>query len=191
MTAWLGAAALLIFVVILVVIVVRRSRAERRRRETNEQDLTIDLQGLPALPVPPGGPQLECYGVQVRLRVLVVAPAGRGDPPDRADLPRIVEALIPNLMPVLDAHQPIFRMWPPQLSTTGFRHALFNNIRLPGDHGKNTPWCGVVGRFHYDGRPLLAALICSAETPNGLGEIEIEHEGRWLDAVRVRAEHPG
>ena len=180
----LGGLAAIAFGVIAVVLWMRRDDASRPRDEGDE-DLTIDLLSLTETVLPPG-PHLEFYGVPVRLMVLVIAPAGRGDPLTRDELPEAVESLLPNIMPVLDNHQPIFRLWPAQMSTSGFQHAFFSNIALPGVRGKGTKWCGVVGRFHHHGRPLLAGLTCVAATENGLSEVTVEHEGRWLDVLRVR-----
>ncbi len=182
----LGGGALGLFVIVLVVFLVLANRGGGSGKAADD-DLSINLMALPEDPIPAGGNSLEFYGTPVRLMVLVIAPAGRGAPPERTELPQIAEHLLPGLMPILSTHQPIFRLWPAQLSTTGFGHVFFNNLRLPGDRGKGTPWCGVVGRFAIDGRPFLAGFVCKADKPNGLGEVYIEHEGGWLDVLRIRS----
>lgn len=177
-----AAGAFVTFVVILLV--VNRSRQSTAHSRVDE-DLSIDVTSLSPTEVP-AGVRLEFYGVPVRLMVLVIAPTGRGEPLEKHELPTAIESLLPNLMTVLNQHQPIFRQWPAQLSSTGFQHVFFSNVHLPGDHGKGTPWCGVVGRFFVDGRPYLAGMACVADSPNGLSEVTVEHEGRWLDVLRVR-----
>ena len=141
----LGGTAAVAFAAILVVLLVVRG-ADRQEQEAGaDADLSIDLASLGDTSLPKG-PHLEFYGVPVRLMVLIIAPAGRGDPLTREELPIAVESLLPNIMSVLNNHQPVFRLWPPQMSTSGFHHAFFSNVSLPGDRGKETRWCGVVGR---------------------------------------------
>ena len=140
-----------------------------------EEDLSVDLLALPNQGLP-SGPTLEVYGTPVRLMVLVIAPVGRGEPPAQSQLPRIAEFLLPGLMSVLNSHQPLFRLWPSQLSASGFTHILNNNLRLPGDRGKGSPWCCVSGRFHAEGRTYLAGLVCVGEVENSLGSVTIEHD---------------
>ncbi len=183
----LGGGAIALFVIVLVVFMVLANRGAGRASAADD-DLSINLLALSDTALPTAGASLEFYGTPVRLMVLVIAPAGRGQSPDRSELPKMAEHLLPGLMSLLKTHQPIFRLWPPQLSTTGFGHVFFNNLRLPGERGKGTPWCGVVGRFSIDGRPYLAGFICAAERANGLGEVTLEHEGGWLDVLRIRSQ---
>jgi hypothetical protein len=118
---------------------------------------------------------------------LVIAPVGReGEIPASDELPLVVDGIVPNLMQVLNEHQPEFRRWPPQLSSQGFAQIFFNNAPLPGDGGKNTRWCSLAGRFDTPSGPFLAGLACIAEKPNAIGQIAISQPGQWLDIARVK-----
>ena len=124
----------------------------------------------------------------MRLALLVLAPVGReGKIPESAQLPLVVDAIVPNLMQVLNDHQPKFDRWPPQLSSQGFSQVFFNNSPLPGDGGKNTRWCALAGRFDTSSGPFLAGLVCVAPNPNAIGQVSISQPGQWLDIVRVKA----
>lgn len=170
----------------LLVIVIRLFARRQRSGGIETENLAIDLSSLDLQPVPHQA-YLEVYGVPMRLMVLVLAPAGRSVIfPSRDQLPQTVELLIPRLTSVLDQHQPIYRSWPVQLSPRGFSRSFFANLKLPGDDGKGTRWCGIVGPFDTPGGRLLAGMILLADTPNGYGQIEIEHEGHWHNAVRVQ-----
>lgn len=162
----------------------------RRRAVTVEPpapDLHIDLATLPAHGPDPEGPWLEVYGLPVRLAVLVLAPAGRNSPtPDEAELPELFDSLVPGLGEIIQAHSPLVRCWPFQLSTQGFAHAFFNNVQLPGERGKGTPWCAVAGRFDQGERQFLAGLVCVADRPNSLSQVTVAHVGQWLDVLRIR-----
>ncbi len=181
----LGLGVLAVVVVLgLIALVLRRGK---RAPTTETETLAINLAALSIAGPPATGPQLEMYNVPVRLAVLVLAPVGRaGQIPPNEQLPSIVDALVPNLMEVLTAHQPEFRRWPPQLSSQGFTQVFFNNVPLPGDGGKGTPYCGAAGRFDTPAGPFLAGLVCVADKPNALGQVTITQPGQWLDVFRVK-----
>jgi hypothetical protein len=157
------------------------------RPEPVAPDLHIDLTTLPDHGPEADSPRLEFYGTPVRLAVLVLAPAGRNNAtPTDAELPELIDSLVPGLWAVVQAQSPLVRYWPFQLSTQGFTHSFFNNVQLPGDRGKGTPWSAVAGRFEVGDRQLLAGLICVADRPNSLSQVTVAHVGQWLDVLRVR-----
>jgi len=150
-------------------------------------NLRVDVAALPTGGPPAGKPYLEFYSVPVRLAVVVLAPVGRdGRLPSNEHLPLVMEAILPGLMKVLTAHQPQFIRWPAQLSTQGFAHAFFNNVPLPGDHGRGTPWCSIAGKVELVAGQFLVGLVCCAAEPNSLGEFTTKHSAGWPDVVRVR-----
>jgi len=174
--------------VVFLVIIVALLRARRRKPEPPPVDLRINLADLQLGGPPEEGPRFEIYGTPVRLAALVLAPAGRNNQIPAADkLPETIEDFLPGLMAVITSHRPLLRRWPFQLSTQGFTHSFFNNVPLPGDRGKGTPWCCVAGRFESGDQQLLAGLVCAAAKPNSLSQITVAHVGQWMDVIRVRA----
>ncbi len=93
---------------------------------------------------------------------------------------------MPGLTEIVAAHQPLVRRWPEQLSSHGFNQAFFNNLALPGSRGKGTPWCSLAGKLMVGDRQFLVGMVCSSGNPNSLGQMVVEHEGQWLNALRVR-----
>lgn len=162
-------------------------RTNSRRRRVVGENLTIDIDQLAAKGPDREAPVLEVYGVPARLAVLVLAPLGRGTClPDNDQLRATVDLLLPDLSLILDHDRPIFRRWGTQLSAHGFPQAFSNNLRLPGNKGQGTPWCSVTGRFQTPSGVLLAGLILCADRSNSLSHFQIEHEGQWHDALRIR-----
>jgi len=150
-------------------------------------DRTIDVSALNLSALANGAPQLEYYGCQVRLAILVLAPVGRdGSIPEEAQLPELLQQFVPNFLQVVVSHQPELHFWPAQVSQAGFSNAFFGRIPLPGNQGKGTPWCGIAGRFTALDQPYLAGIICHGENATGLGQLVIEHEGKWRDVLRVK-----
>jgi len=176
--------------IILLVIVALLIAFSRRRRkpEISPVDLRIDVSQLPAGGPPGEGPTLEFYGMPVRLVALILAPAGRNSQlPPNERLASVLEDLGPGLAAVVLEHRPILRPWPSQLSTQGFIHTFFNNVPLPGDRGKGTPWCSAAGRFDAGDQQLLAGVLCAAQKPNSLGQVPIANVGQWVEVLRVKA----
>jgi hypothetical protein len=184
-------AGILLAVAIVLTIVVSWLHRHKPRAFDNRADLSVDVSALADRGPAPGGPQLTFYGTPVRLAVLVLAPVGReGELPPADELPRVLEELLPNLNAVLARDAPIFRRWPAQLSSQGFLHSFFHHLALPGHRGKNTPWCSVAGKFTAAGTQYLVGMVCCSEKPNGFSQVVVDHEGRWLDVVRVRTDDP-
>lgn len=179
---WPLAALLLLIVVLLVV---RSILSRRRKPELREPDLRVDVDSLhPELP--PESPGLEFFGLPVRLVVLVLAPSGREGllpPKDRFD--DLFESIVPGLAEVVRVHRPMVVTWPPQLSAQGFIHKYFQNVRLPGDRGRGTPWCSVAGPARYSGQTFLVGMTCYAVRPNHFSQETIQHEGDWYRLLRV------
>jgi hypothetical protein len=182
-----GTALAVVLALLLFVVMFLLFRRRGARADLAEPDLRIDLTFLPDHGPPSDGPRLEYYGTPVRLVVLVLAPAGRHSPiPAAEELPELIDSLVPGLWAVVEAHRPVVRCWPFQLSTQGFAHAFFKHVQLPGDRGKGTPWSAVSGRFETGTRQLLAGIVCVADRPNSLSQITVAHVGQWLDVLRVR-----
>ena len=163
----------------------------RRKSTTNqsrvELNLSIDLLQLPAVPVSNSPARMELYGTPVQLRVLVLAPMGRGAClPATNQLSGLLDHFLPGFMNVVDQHHPIFRKWPEQLSASGFNHSFFNNLALPGMKGKGTAWCSAAGKFEALGSHFFIGLVFSTESTNSLSQISVEHAGQWLDILRIQ-----
>jgi len=191
LSLWIVVGVLAVLAVLVVVIglavILFLLRQFRTRRMPAESDLSIDVLRLDASGPGDKSPRLEYYGTPVRLAVLVLAPAGRSSElPPKDEMRTTIDRLIPGLADVVDAHQPIFRRWPEQLSSQGFAQKFFANVRLPGDRGRGTPWCGVAGKFDAGQQQLLVGLVCCADRPNALNQVIVQHEGLWHDVLRVR-----
>jgi hypothetical protein len=178
----IAVAGLLVLVLAYRVIVGRR-----RAIEESVAELALDVGSLGTDGPPPGLPVLELYNLPVRLAAVVLAPAGRaGVLPPAEHVPRVLDALLPGLGKVADMHQPRIRLWPAQLSTTGFAHSFFQHARLPGNAGRNTPLSAVAGPFRRGDQPLVAGLVLCAAAPNSLGQIAVDMHEKWLGCLRVR-----
>jgi hypothetical protein len=153
---------------------------------TTDSSLLIDLASLPI--AGPGTTRLTVYHVPVRLAVVVIAPLGRDSaPPKHSDVPKLLDHIVPGLASVLTHDQTIVKIWPQQLSATGFAPTLMRHAPLPGERGEETPWCLVSGRSTFSGASFAIGLALAAAAPNNLGLIAVESEHQWLDVLRMRS----
>jgi hypothetical protein len=183
--AWVAAGVLVLLFALAIWILLRRKPTTGASRQLTP---ALDVASLTAAGPPAQGPRLEVYGTAVRLAAVVLAPAGReGRLPQPEAFPQLIDQIVPGMAEVAAAHQPRIDCWSSQLSSQGFVHAFFNNAVLPGDRGRDTPWCSIAGRFRAGGQNYLAGLVLRAAADNALGQFEIQHEGQWNDVLRVRA----
>ena len=87
------------------------------------------------------------------------------------DTAALADNIVPGLAQFSNFIKPLVRQWPAQLSTQGFSNTLFANLRLPGEHGKGTPWSVIAGRFEVGGQNILAGLVLRAAGPNSLRSV--------------------
>ena len=172
------------FVAAIVVFMLKRTPPAAPQEKP---DVAIRVSSLQEEGPSAAGPQLECYGVRVRLAALVIAPVGRANTiPETEALLNVVDQLVPGLVDVVSVDQPVVRFWAPQLSSQGFVNAFFHQVSLPGDRGKGTPWCSVAGKFSTAGQQFMIGFVFRAAEPNGLSAIAIQHDGQWNDVLRIR-----
>ena len=181
--------AILLGVVLLVVgglwLLLRKSPA---KEAAAPPDLRVDVKRLGLEGPPRQGPQLEFYGVPVRLAAVILAPAGRiAQLPTPETLTACLNNLLPGLGELAAQQQAIIKLWPSQLSTAGFISSFYYNVELP-DGGKGTPWSTAAGRFDDGSQQLLAGVLCAAAKPNSYGQVEVKHLGQWMDVLRVKKE---
>jgi hypothetical protein len=151
-----------------------------------DESFVIDLAALPT--AEPGYARLTVYHIPVRLAVVVIAPLGRdANPPRHSEVSKLLDQIVPGLASLLNHDQTIVRIWPRQLSATGFAPSLLRHVRLPGERGRDTPWCLVSGRTAFGGAAFAIGLGLAAAAPNNLGLIVVESEHQWLDVLRMQA----
>lgn len=171
--------------VVAIVFVLLKGRNQGPARAKQIENYSIDLSQLELLQVPKNI-WFEVYGIPMRLRVLVMAPLGKSVAfPDESQLEETLELIVPEFSSALAEHQPIYRQWPNQLSSAGFNQQFFANLKLPGNRGRTTPWCGTVGYVETESGRIGIGLIFSADKPNRYSEIVISRD-HWSEILRTK-----
>src|SRR2546426_465409 len=113
----LGGACIGVFFVLLMFLgVVRFLFGGGSRKSKQEQNLEEDLTEYPELKSTSGDRQLRAEGTPVRLRLVVMAPAGTASDIDIDDVPEILEKVIQGLGEIYKNDKPRTKIWPTQVS---------------------------------------------------------------------------
>lgn len=163
---------------------------------------------LSGKPVPEGGPNLKedlakieppapstgdrrllVEGVPVRLRLVVLAPAGRESEIPKDRIPQLLNRIVLGLGDLAMHDKPKIAIWPLQLSYEGFANSFHKNTLAP--EGENDPsrWVLLAGRAKIDGLQVMLGLGLLAFAPTTIGRRRLEaHEWPTVLRVRVRDE---
>ena len=183
-----GALALLI---ILIMLALLRAvfRAVFGTKKTLQEDwgkkLREDLSDYPPPAGAPGKQRLTVYHVPVRIRLVVLAPAGKELEIEASQAEDLLNRVIPGLGGVAAHDRPRIRVWPPQLSQQGFATAFFRHTITGTKEGQPSPWILVAGRSQFTQPTVLLGLALWAEEPNTLGRLSLEPH-QWLDVLRIK-----
>jgi hypothetical protein len=186
---WLVLGVLALLVLLLVWAVLKRlARALFGRRTGSadnwDEELDIDLADCP-LPVRlPGDRQLTVYHVPVRLRLVVLAPAGKDHRVDATQVEKLLDRVVPGLGTAALVDRPRIRVWPPQLSHHGFAASFHRRTPRPEEEGQPSRWVLLAGRALVGRQPVLLGLGAWADDPTALGRMTLEPH-QWLDVLRL------
>jgi hypothetical protein len=146
------------------------------------------IEDLAHCPMPQGQPgdwRLTVYHLPVRLRLVVVAPMGRDADLDATAVEQLLDHVVSGISDVARRDRPKIRVWPSQLSHTGFATAFHRRIRKPEPDGLASRWVLVAGRAQMGRQPLLLGMALWADEPNMVGRLTLEPH-QWLDVLRLR-----
>jgi hypothetical protein len=179
----------LLAVLILLAVVRRLFRALLGKRRTEAYDsaqrLREDLADYPPPPPLTGKHRLTVYHVPVRIRLVVLAPAGTEAEVEDSQVGLLLDRVVPGLGPLAAQDKPRVRIWPPQLSQQGFATAFFRHTQVPEEEGRPSRWVLVAGRSQASQPAYLIGLALLADEPNTLGRVALEAH-QWLDVLRLK-----
>jgi hypothetical protein len=185
-TGWyviLGVGGLVLVVILWVLI--RKLRFQGDKAAIKKANLEEDLSQYPPLKPSTGDRQLRAEGVPVRMRLVVVAPAGKDGEVQADDVEEMLEKVLPGLGEIYRGDKPRIKVWPRQLSYEGFtKHFQRNMITLEGE-GEMSPWILLGGRAKLGKQQIMLGLALQAAKPTTVGRRALEaHE--WPTVLRVR-----
>ncbi len=158
---------------------------QRKKVRVRAEEAGEDLGRYPPLQRPPGANVATVYHVPARLRLVVMAPVGKGMTIDPAEVEKMLDQIVPGLGQVARDDKPRILVWPAQISHHGFGATFQRTTRKPEAEGEPSHWIVVAGRAQVGKVPLALGLALSADQPNTVGRLNIELH-QWLDVLRLR-----
>jgi hypothetical protein len=168
-----------------------RSR-KRRRKRTLHSPMDEDLSSLAVSFTDPSERVVTVKGLAARLRLVVMAPAGK----DVGELHEgMLESLLdwikPGLGQIAASDQPRTRIWPMQYSATGFHQAFQQHVCIPEPKGEQSQWVLLAGAVLLGRQKINVGMALRTNEPNKIRMITVQAE-QWLDhlgieSARVRA----
>jgi hypothetical protein len=153
--------------------------------EPRERNLEEDLSEYPPLTPSTGDRQLKVEGVPVRMRLVVVAPAGKDADVDADDVEAMLDKVVVGLGEIYRGDKPRVRVWPRQLSYEGFAKHFQRNMITPEGEGEPSRWVLIGGRVKLGKQQIMLGLGLQALKPTTVGRRTIDaHE--WPTVLRVR-----
>ncbi|HEX3150962.1 MAG TPA: hypothetical protein VHR66_22980 [Gemmataceae bacterium] len=172
-----------IVAVIVLLVVVKLARGKKRAPDL-EQGQREDLSEYPPAPAV-GGQRLKVNGMPGRIRLVVVAPTGKQQDaitPD--DVPGLLDRVLRGLGDLVKADKPRVRVWPPQLSVTGFGPTFHRLVESPDAEGKPSRWVKLAGPARTGKRPILLGLAVFGDEPSTLGDVQVETT-EWGELLQI------
>ena len=175
--AFLGVVGIGAFLVLLILFAMLR----RGKTVEPEASLEEDLSTLPPAPKGQRHYQLYVMNQPVRLRLIVIAPVGKKTV---GKVDSALEQIFRGLGEVSFDDKPRIRIWPAQLSTTGFAPTFFRLTKSPDVEGKPSRFVMLAGPARAGAMPVLLALVVEVEERSKLGKLTMT-ETQWGEVLRV------
>ena len=179
----IGAACLIIAGFLLLLLLFAFGVVRRRRRVDPEAGLAEDLSQFP--PAPPAGPyRLRFEGLPVRIRLVVLA-AARNTELNAEMAEELLQSLLHGLGQVAVCDKPRIKVWPPQLSQTGFAPSFFRRVQRPEPAGQPSNWILVAGPARAGTKSFLVGLALAASEPTLRGNASLDQDD-WDRKFRIQ-----
>jgi hypothetical protein len=170
--------------VVAALVLVRIATSRKRTPPDLEKGQREDLAEYPP-PPPTTGKRLAVNGTPVRVRLVVIAPAGKQHAALTADdVPDVLDDVFRGLGQFVAADRPRVRVWPPQLSAAGFAPTFHRLVSSP-DAGTNASrWVKLAGPARTGKRPILLGLAVLADEPVNLSDVQVETT-EWGELLHI------
>jgi hypothetical protein len=183
---WIVVAGLVVIILLGLALGLLRGLFARRAKAETRPELMENLAEYPPPPAQSADRQLRLYGLPVRLRLVVTAPLGYEASQVEAEVPELLDRIVPDLSQFLYADMPRVRAWPTQLSHQGFMASFRRYAVTPDEPHEPSRWVLVMGRVLMERRPIALGMAFLAGQENTLGRIVLDQPHQWMDALRVK-----
>ena len=172
-----------LFVLIVFAGILRLLFGGRPQKPDDRSDLTEDLSTYPDLKSTSGDRQLRAEGTPVRLRLVVLAPAGNTEIDEDQPCSDFGRGRVRHGRHS-QARQAA-RGWPKQVSYQGFATFFHSHTPTGAPEKSQTRWVTVAGRVQVGKKQYMLGVALQSIKPNTIGRRTVDsHE--WANVLRVR-----
>src|SRR5262245_35104201 len=156
-----------------------------KRKPFGEDDpLKENLAEYP--PPPRAGPRrLLVQGYNARVRLVVLAPVGKAAKIDATKADALLEHVVRGLGAVAGQDKPRVRVWPPQLSDSGFTETFLRVVRKPEADNQASRWVLLAGRAKVGQSYVLLGLGLLTDEATNLGKLRPDAD-EWGDHLKLK-----
>lgn len=176
--AVLGGGSIAATIVLMFVIKGRKPRLDP------DAGLAEDLSEYPPPPAP-GTHRLLFEGQPARIRLVVLAAAGRNTAINADMAEGLIQAVVHGLGEVADLDRPRVRIWLGQLSVEGFAPKFFDSVKRPEPTGRPSRWILVAGPAKAGQKTICVGLALETVESSSRGNVRMNLES-WNDKCRVQ-----
>jgi hypothetical protein len=151
-----------------------------------EPNLDEDLGKLPVPPALTGPRRLIVEGVPTRLRLVVIAPLGKGAIVDASAVDDLLNHVRWGRATIAREDRAAIRFWPPQLSAHGFPAVLHRKIHGIDPDGQPSRWVLMAGPTPPRPRSVLLGLVLWTDEATNIGRLSMEH-GQWMRSLYIES----
>lgn len=180
-----GRIALWVLIALVGLAILRKLWTWIRPQKSDESPDAALIVRLESPPEKAPTTQVLVRNLSSRLVAIVVAPLGGGGQVQSiGQTLDLVDKLVPGLSTAIDEHEAVVKLWPKQLSSTGFGHALLRYVHIP-EEWRGSRWCAVCGPASLVDQRFLLGLVIVFDSPTNMELISVENDGEWPSVVRV------
>ncbi|WP_020472166.1 hypothetical protein [Zavarzinella formosa] len=169
---------------LVVLFVLFKILTGKKKHPNLEKGMNENLADYPPPPASVGPKQLQVNGVPVRIRLVVIAPAGNQKAVTPDEAPEILDSVLRGLGGLLKSDKPRVKIWPAQLSLPGFAPTFHRLVKSPDAGKPKSEWVKLAGVAKIGGKPVLVGLALLADEPCKIGELRMEQTD-WADTLQV------
>ncbi|NBO91464.1 MAG: hypothetical protein EBV06_03990 [Planctomycetia bacterium] len=152
-----------------------------KKKKPTEDGPSEDLSRYPALAPTTGRYRVTVRNQAVRVRLVIIASAGRNL---LSKVDDVLEQAARGLGETALVDKPQIRIWPPQLSATGFAPTFFRLVKRPEPDGTPSRWILLAGPVRVGDDKILLGLALQADSASKLGAMPM-NENQWADVLRI------
>lgn len=167
------------FGALVVLFVLFKIMFGKKKHPNLEQGMGENLASYPPPPAVTGPKQLTINGIPVRVRLVVLAPAGNQQQVSADEATDKLNDVLKGLGSLIKSDKPRIKIWPAQLSIPGFAPTFHRLVKVPTNE-----WIKIAGVAKVGGKPMLVGLAVLADEPNDVGELKLDHMD-WAETLQL------